>query len=456
MFKKYLSKQSGFTLLEVLATLVISSILIGITYGVLTTTVTFNENTTSHINLRQEANIIITQLRQKHQDDEGINSEDLLSLIPDDTQLTQFELRNGGVTWSLSDNGTSINCDLCETDPNETLYIAFTIEDKVHSYDFEVNTAIEKIASYEPPEADPEDPDPPENDFFDYISDPNRNVFVYGSQFSFSGNQVNGPNATMVIQGNLSGSQLNGGAFNNVSNIYIGGIVDIDGGSAGLGSRTQPGNIYVNNNLSLWRGSRNIYGDVYVNGNFRLKDANIFGNVYVNGDVELGWTPTLSPNSTIYYTGTLTHPDDYRQSILDKVIRVSDVPSFEMPDFPIPSLREDEWYVTKGYDQTVRPSGMKVFGGNISIQSYTSSSGQFISSFTNAIVVSTGDINISGGSLQMTGVLFAPNGKVTFNGQSFEGLVIARDGFHVTSGGSTVTFRNITDYISTPEDFPLQ
>ena len=56
----------------------------------------------------------------------------------------------------------------------------------------------------------------------------------------------------------------------------------------------------------------------------------------------------------------------------------------------------------------------------------------------------------------MTGVLFAPNGKVTFNGASFEGLVIAKDGFYVTSGGTTVTFKSIENYISDAKDFPLQ
>jgi hypothetical protein len=56
----------------------------------------------------------------------------------------------------------------------------------------------------------------------------------------------------------------------------------------------------------------------------------------------------------------------------------------------------------------------------------------------------------------MTGVLFAPNGKVNFNGASFDGLVIARDGFYVTSGGSTINFKSIKEFIPNKEDFPLQ
>ncbi len=56
----------------------------------------------------------------------------------------------------------------------------------------------------------------------------------------------------------------------------------------------------------------------------------------------------------------------------------------------------------------------------------------------------------------MTGVLFAPNGRVTFNGDHFEGVVIAKDGFYVTSGGTDVEFRNIAYYIRNQEDYPFE
>jgi hypothetical protein len=55
----------------------------------------------------------------------------------------------------------------------------------------------------------------------------------------------------------------------------------------------------------------------------------------------------------------------------------------------------------------------------------------------------------------VTGIFFAPNGKVTFNGGFLEGVVIARDGFFVTSGGTTVTFKNLEEYISNSEDYPF-
>ncbi len=76
---------------------------------------------------------------------------------------------------------------------------------------------------------------------------------------------------------------------------------------------------------------------------------------------------------------------------------------------------------------------------------------------TNIVIIArNGDITITGmGSSGVTGVFFAPKGKVTFNGKSLEGVVIARDGFFVESGGTTVTFKNIDQYISNPEDYPF-
>jgi hypothetical protein len=35
-------------------------------------------------------------------------------------------------------------------------------------------------------------------------------------------------------------------------------------------------------------------------------------------------------------------------------------------------------------------------------------------------------------------------------------MVIARDGFFVTSGGTTVTFRGIENYIASADDYPFK
>jgi hypothetical protein len=75
----------------------------------------------------------------------------------------------------------------------------------------------------------------------------------------------------------------------------------------------------------------------------------------------------------------------------------------------------------------------------------------------NVIIASKGNISITGlGGSGLTGILYAPYGKVTFSGAFFTGMVIARDGFDVTSGGTTVTFRGIENYISDPADYPFK
>lgn len=307
--------------------------------------------------------------------------------------------------------------------------------------------------------------DPPTNntqEFIDFLV--NDQVFVYGSAMSFSGNNVSGADATVVIRGPLDTDDVNLGATIAATTIYIDGDVELNKGSAGLGSSTAPGNIYINGDLTLWNGTRSIYGDVYVNGNLRLKDAKIYGNIYVNGTVELGWTPTLSANTNIYYVGDgnpgtpdIIHPRNYNQSILNKCHKIpyGDVqafPSFSMPDVSIPDPRDSNWFASNGYVSSgALASGLKIY-----------TEGDYVSATwrptaNNVIIVSKGNISITkmGGS-GLSGVLYAPYGKVTFEGGSFTGLVIARDGFFVTSGGTTVTFRGIENYIASADDYPFK
>jgi PKD repeat protein len=285
--------------------------------------------------------------------------------------------------------------------------------------------------------------------FVDYVID--ENVFVYGNKLFLKGDTASGPGATVVITGDLTTSDLNGGAAVDVTTIYIGGNVNLDGGSAGLGSESKPGAIYVNGDLYLGKGSRDIYGDVYVARNFYLKDAHIYNKVYVNGDLTLDWTPKLANEARIYYTGKFTYPPSMSKEIIEKCIYQEKVPGFTMPDQTIPPVKPTEWYDKRGYfpggDLT---SGIKIFSGSYSSTKSKNTAENVV------IVASQGDITITGlGGNGVTGVLFAPYGKVTFEGGFFEGVVIARDGFFVTSGGTKVTFVNFAKYFSSPDDYPF-
>ncbi|MDD1691449.1 MAG: PKD domain-containing protein [Methanoregula sp.] len=285
--------------------------------------------------------------------------------------------------------------------------------------------------------------------FVNYVIE--EDVFVYGSQLSFSGANVAGPDATVVLTKSLTTSDLNGGTSIAVNTIYIDGDVTLNGGSAGLGSASNPGNIYVTGDVNLLSGSRDIYGDVYVRGNFRLKDARIHGNVYVDGDVTLDWTPWLADGAHIYYTGTLSAPAYFSQAILDKCVHQGTVPGFTMPETAIPSVKPADWYAARGYVSSgPLTDNLKIFASSYTSSSWTSSVNDVV------IIASTGDISITGlGGSGIRGVLFAPNGRVTYNGGFFEGVVIARDGFDVTSGGTTVTFKNLDTYFSSADDYPF-
>lgn len=288
--------------------------------------------------------------------------------------------------------------------------------------------------------------------FVDYII--NENVFVYGYQLEFEGGTVTGSGSTIVVKGGgITTEDLNGGASLSASNIYIDGPVYLDGGSANLGSEEYPGVIAVNGDVTLWSGDREVYGDLYVNGDFAIKDANIHGDVYVNGNLELGWTPSFDSDSYIYYTGTITHPGYYPQNILDRCIKVDSVTVIDMPDYEIPSAKTSDWYTSREYmSGGTLSDGLKIYA-----DSYSSSG--WISSAENVVIVAAnGDISLTDlGDSFVTGILFAPNGKVTFDGGGaiFEGVVIAKDGFFVISGGTNVVFRNLSDYISDSDNYPF-
>lgn len=276
-----------------------------------------------------------------------------------------------------------------------------------------------------------------------FIAD--QKIFVLSSRFYFSGSEINGPNETLYIKGGLETHDLNGGNFTNVKTIYIDGNVLLDGGSAGMGYKDNTGLIIVDGDMTLWSGTREIYGDVYVSGDFKLKDAKIYGNVYVKGNLELGWTPQIS--GKIEYEGTLTKPNNYNQGVLSKCTKVSSVKTNQIPAYEIPGLRPDDWYRSHGYySGGMLANGIKIFATNYSSNDWVSSK--------DVVVVSKGDITFNGWR-NISGVLFAPYGKITMNIASFTGVAISRDGVFMTSGGSKINSKNITEMIADPADYPF-
>ena len=338
MIKKYINKQSGLTLIELLAVLALSTMIIGLLSSALITTVKHNIITQAHINLRQEANLITTKLRSIHQGEKYKLYYENGTIFLDENKtdsLASDRVLLKGINGALlkNENGSELttSTSYAEFDPSKPLLVTLTLVDKNNKKEFEIDTVIERLTAYNSKQSTGDndgsnDPNSGQRNFYDFIQ--NDHVFVYGSQFTFSGGQVNGANTTMIVLGDF-GDQINGGASINVSNIYINGSAKLDSGQQ-FGSNTQPGNIYVNGDLTL--GSyQHIYGDVYVNGDLKLIGSTIEGTIFVNGNVELGWTPNIKEKARIYYTGTESHPKDgYPQSILNNVIHQSGVTEFNI------------------------------------------------------------------------------------------------------------------------------
>ena len=338
-------------------------------------------------------------------------------------------------SWDFGDGGTS-------TDPNP-----------VHTYHavgmYTVSLTVTNIAGSDT-ETKIDYIQVTGESFVDFVV--NENVFIYGNRLSFAGNTISGPGATIILTGGLNTADINLGASVAVNTIYIDGNVNLLSGSASLGSPTNTGEIFINGDLNLNGGPRNIYGTVYVKRDFFLQGAVIHGTIYVNGNLEIGTNiPILTDDARIYYTGTFTHPATMDPSLLAKCMYQPTVPGFDMPDQQLPPPKSADWYAARGYvSEGLLTSGMKIFA-----DSYTSISWR--PTANNVIIIArTGDITLTGlGSSGVTGVLFAPNGRVTFNGGFFEGVVITRDGFFVTSGGTSVSFSNLAGYFASADDYPF-
>lgn len=294
--------------------------------------------------------------------------------------------------------------------------------------------------------------------FDDYIE--NESVFVYGSQLTFLGKDVTGEGSTIVITGDIVTDDIKGASID-VSNINVDGDLYVDTGTASFGSKDFSGMINISGDLTLWIGNRDIYGDVYVGGNFTVKEATIHNNVYVCGDLILGKTPKMDDDSRIYYAGSRKFVDtnfeeipqgNYDENILAKCIYQETVPEPLIVVCELPSARSEEWYSSHNYSS----------GGNlasyvkIAAENSYSYSENGLSAQNVIIVAINGDISLDPGNGDVTGVLFAPNGKVIFEGPSFEGLVLAKDGFFVGNSNAEVTFVGINTYIPNSEDYPWQ
>ena len=328
--------------------------------------------------------------------------------------------------------------------------------------------------------------------FYSFLLD--ENLFVFGAGFSVAGNLVNALDSTIFITGDISSSDMNGGADLRISNIIVDGDFTIGAGhSIGVNwedEEVDPGYINVSGDLNVGGGA-NVYGNIYVHGDLNHTNGTIYaekiivagdaylsggatinGELYVLGNLNLT-TGTLEDNayvnknvsvsdgfsfkkvsSKVYYLGNVSYLNqyyDYKNRFIKEMV-ISFPQLMPIPNVEIPTPRDTSWYSTKGYiENGYLDDNVKIISTNTLNRSTTNEDAK------NMIIVSLeGDINLSSNWNEMSGLLYAPQGKITLNGiSSFEGIAIAKNGVFYPTGGSEFVFIDIKDLIPDENDFPF-
>ncbi|RID88164.1 prepilin-type N-terminal cleavage/methylation domain-containing protein [Peribacillus asahii] len=300
MRKKYISQQSGLTLIEVLAALTISALVIGIVYGVFTYSVQSNNKTQSHINLRQEANLIITEMRKRHQEATA-NYE----ICYDELLANELPSKQGLLLEKVSINGTTINATKCkqEIDPSQALPVEFTLIDQQNRNQFTIDTVIEGRRNSKPLAVEIEEPDQQQS-FADYLRA--TGIFVYVNTVELDGtkSEIVGENSTVVLRQGFPKK------------------------TSESSWSIEAKDIYIKDNLSMK--------------NFTLGnpgDSVIVSNIYVDGDVKFDKNikgPLI--NGHLQYTGKLELNENSIESVISHSNQWVETISFPSLDKLFPKL----------------------------------------------------------------------------------------------------------------------
>ena len=162
MKENYFRNESGITLIELLATISIIAIISSLLWGALTVTFKQSERTEEHVNLRQEANMIVTKLRTMHLQGnyqlcyEGgkvyFDSGKKDSLASDGITIEGLhDSLNGDVLFENSGNivkqNLPIDCNnMLNIDTSDPLSVTLKIKDQKNNT-FEIDTVINKLPS---------------------------------------------------------------------------------------------------------------------------------------------------------------------------------------------------------------------------------------------------------------------------------------------------------------------
>lgn len=447
---KQLSNESGITLIEVLAAITITAIIGSVVYGVLFQTIHARDKTQSHINLRQEANIVMTQLRMMHENNETLyyNSDMMYkdaskatSLTTEQYHFVEAQIKNLENSNLMQIDKNSITTKNFSLPSKSTLDVSFIIADYIgNEYKLETILPSETNLAIDSKVEKPTKV----HEFYTYLA--SNNVFVYGSTFDMFGSIVNGTGTIVINNENKKDLIFDGNQKNdiNISNVYIDKTNNnvIFDKNTKLGTKGQTEVVSIKGNVELNHGGGVIEADiVYIDGNVLLDNgAKISGRiVIITGNVNS--IKNIDATEKLYVGGDVT-PDI-----------LSNYPQINISSINIPELRDVTWYSAHDYKSSNNlESNMKYFMNSESSILNTSQD------LNNVIIVVQGNITLNMGSGNFSGVIFAPNGSVTFNGDSFKGVVIAKNGFFVADRNPkpVITFTNITEYITDVNNLPFQ
>lgn len=158
----YVQNERGLTLIELLATIVIASIVIGLATSVFVSAAKQNKTAYEHNALRQEANLIITKLRQIHQEQDSQDAPNSYTLCYEsnekiylDTTLTNslgnenYKFKNVEFINAIENPDTYKKIDstsdcITSVDIYSPLLVKFTLVNE-QGQEFDMNTAIARI-----------------------------------------------------------------------------------------------------------------------------------------------------------------------------------------------------------------------------------------------------------------------------------------------------------------------
>ena len=324
MNEKNFHKQSGLTLIELLAVIVISGLVLTLGWSILSNSYKYNDITQSKINLTQEANLIVSKLRKQHQNgdykvcygDEKLffDSEKKLSIGSNGIKITSLEnnwlLKDGVTDESLNISG-SLNC--VDFDNENPLIVKMTLMDQENN-EFELNTVISNLTMSDsivqsPNVSEGENPTL-DSSFYDFLV--KNNVFVYGSNINSTGggDYLNGLGTMVINNGNNSDLNISQNTNFELKRIYInkGQNNVIFNSSVFLGKSNFTELVNIKGNLELNNGGAKVNGkDVYVDGNLTFKNSDkIYSEnmAIINGNVKSSNDKSLIQSNELYIFGS--------------------------------------------------------------------------------------------------------------------------------------------------------